>query len=176
MEYITDFFNNLEEPIVTHEKVGEEWIMDSRRHLLFKSLMGRGVNVACVDEEGFESHFYLATNLTDLLARALPQRSKYSGQDSFVTITQSARLKHSLPVLVETVTAKVSPMSRWGRPSRIHVATNNVKISSSDMDMESLKKSMMGVTSFNIWRDGDEELAQEEVTAINMMLVMLQQG
>ena len=55
------------------------------------------------------------------------------------------------------------------KPSRIHLATNHVKISS-DMDMESLKKSMMGVTSFTIWRDGDEEPTQEEV-----MLEMLLQ-
>ena len=44
------------------------------------------------------------------------------------------------------------------------------------MDIESLKKSMMGVTSFTIWRDGEEEVTQEEVAAINMMLEMLHQG
>ena len=35
---------------------------------------------------------------------------------------------------------------------------------------------MRGVTSFNIcWRDGDEELTEEEVAAINMILRILEQ-
>ena len=178
MEFIVGggHFPNLEELIVTHQ----ERIMESRLHVLYKSLMGRGVNVACVDDFGFESHFYLATDLS-LLTRALPQddtwwdpqqRFGHKRLEIFVIINLSPRLEHSLPVLLEMVTSKVSQMST---PSRIHLATNHVKISS-NMDMESLKKSMMGVTSFTIWRDSEEEPTQEEVTAINMMLEMLQQG
>ena len=175
MEFIVGggHFPNLEELIVTHQ----ERIMESRLHVLYKSLMGRGVNVACGDDDGYESHFYLATDLS-LLTRALRQPSygpyglDISDWDIFVIINLSPRLEHSLPLLVEMVTSKVSQMSM---PLRIHLATNHVKISS-NMDMESLKKSMMGVTSFTIWRDSEEEPTQEEVTAINMMLEMLQQG
>ena len=54
---------------MTHLQVHDR-IMESRLHQLYKSLMGRGVNVACGDDEGFESHFYLATDLS-LLTRAL---------------------------------------------------------------------------------------------------------
>ena len=113
MEFIMEFFNNLSEVIVTHKRVGETMIMDSRRHLLFKSLMGRGVNVACGDEEGFESHFYLATDLS-LLTRAIPWYGY--GEKSYVFITRSARLEHSLPLLVEMVTSKVSPMAGVSMP------------------------------------------------------------
>ena len=191
MEFIVggEHFPNLEELIVTHQQCehmawtgtgrpcSDRSTMQSRLHVLYKSLMGRGVNVACGDDDGYESHFYLATDLS-LLTRALRQPSygpyglDISDWDIFVIINLSPRLEHSLPLLVEMVTSKVSQMSK---PSRIHLATNHVKISS-NMDMESLKKSMMGVTSFTIWRHGDEELTQEEVTAINIMLEMLQQG
>ena len=164
IEFITHGFPRLEELIVTYQET-DRWIMDSRLHNLCISLLGRGVNVVARDEDEVQNHFYLATDLS-LLTRA--PRLPYGGRGCYVYVYTSDRLQHNLPLLLEMVMANVA------QPHRIHFATNNVKMSS-EMDMESLKKSMMGLTSFNIWRDGDEELTQEEVTAINMVLTMLQQ-
>ena len=169
IEFITHGFPRLEELIVTYQTFGD-WIMDSRLHNLCISLLGRGVNVVARDEDEVQNHFYLATDLS-LLTRALSlpfSYPQYGQKDCYVYVYTSERLQHNLPLLLEMVMANVA------QPHRIHFATNNVKMSS-EMDMESLKKSMMGLTSFNIWRDGDEELTQEEVTAINMVLEMLQQ-
>ena len=179
IEFITHGFPRLEELIVTYQTFGD-WIMDSRLHNLCILLLGRGVNVVARDENESEYHFYLATDLS-LLTRALSlpfSYPQYGQKDCYVYVYTSERLQHNLPLLVEMVMPNVDQLdplrARGALPPRIHFATNNVKMSS-EMDVELLKKSMMGLTSFNIWRDGDQELTQEEVTAINMVLTMLQQ-
>ena len=194
-DYISSCFPNLEELIVTYT-CDRMHIMDSTTHHLFKALMGRGVNVAArgLYEDASWYHFYLATDLS-LLTKAI--RSPWPAwavphgglepfplaswsQDIYVYIHSSSHgLEHNLPLVEMAMTSKASQLLEETprRPPRLHLATNHVKISS-EMNVESLKKSMRGVTSFNIWRDGDEsdeEVTQEEVAAINMVLKMLQQ-
>ena len=138
--------------------------MDPGLHIVYKSLLGRGVNVVASERNHHEHHLYLATTDLSLLKKTLnpPFEPRW-----YVHITQSPGLDHCLPLLLEVVVeqSQVSPFptlpsfQAW-KPPRCHVATNHVKISS-DKDMEQFKKALLGVTSFNIWRDGDEELTEE---------------
>ena len=139
--------------------------MDPRLHIFFKSLLGRGVNVVATEKNHHEHHLYLATTDLSLLKKTLnPALSTVGRAGWYVHITLSPGLDHCLPLLLEVVVeqSQVSPcpsFKAW-KPPRCHVATNHVKISS-DKDMEQFKKALLGVTSFNIWRDGDEELTEE---------------
>ena len=160
----------LEELIVTYEDWNDEdFFMDSRLHILYKSLLCRGVNVVARADGCSEKHLYIATGSgLSLLKKALCPPF-YWKPDWY--ITQSPGLDLSLPLLIEMVLSQVPSLQ--AQPH--HVATNHVKISS-DMDMERLKQAMMGgVTSFNIWRDDDEELSEEEKRPINMLLDILEQ-
>ena len=78
MEFIANFFPNLEELIVTHHSESC-CIMDARLHILYKSLLGRGVNVVATGEDCREHHLYLATPDESLLKKPLdpPYWSSY---------------------------------------------------------------------------------------------------
>ena len=171
MEFIASQFQFLQELIVTHQDFqdleDQDFFMDSRLHILYKSLLCRGVNVVARADGCSEKHLYIATGSgLSLLKKALCPPFYWKPH---WYITQSPGLDLSLPLLIEMC----SPKSQVFKPH--HVATNHVKISS-DMDMERLKQAMMGgVTSFNIWRDSDEELSEEEKRPINMLLDILEQ-
>ena len=178
MEFIASQFQ-LKELIVTHQDWNDEdFFMDSRLHILYKSLLCHGVNTVARADGCSEKHLYIATgSALSLLTKAL-HPPFYWKPDCYVYITQSPGLDLSLPLMVEMVLAKVfkpHPITKRVTDARCHVATNHVKISS-DKDMEQLKQALMGgVTSFNIWRDGDEELSEEEKRPINMILDILEQ-
>ena len=175
MEFIASQFQFLQELIVTHQDFqnleDQDFFMDSRLHILYKSLLRCGVNVVARADGYCEKYLYIATSSgVSLLTKALPSPFYWSS-DCYVYITQSPGLDVSLPLMVEMVLSQVfkpNPITKRVTDSRCHVATNHVKISS-DMEMKRLKQALMGgVTSFNIWRDGDEELSEEEVAPINM--------
>ena len=170
LEFIANYFPNLEQLVVTFGG-----FMDSRLHLLFKSLLCRGVNaVAGTFRLGY-TNFYLGSDAS-FLSKYL-HGLKYHKQDCYVYITQSPDMEHRLPFLVETILS--GPFSHpweeifWHRqePARIHLATNFAKISP-DLDVERLKVALKGLTSFSIWRDGDEEeeATESEKEAVNMIL------
>ena len=152
-----------------------EALMDSRLHLLFKSLLCRGVHAVAVTFRLGYTNFYLGSDAS-FLSKYL-HGLKYHKQDCYVYITQSPDMEHRLPFLVETILS--GPVSQlWEEifghrqePGRIHLATNFAKITS-DLDVERLKVALKGLTSFSIWRDGDEEeeATESEKEAVNMIL------
>ena len=169
LEFIANYFPNLEQLVVTFGG-----FMDSRLHLLFKSLLCRGVNaVAGTFRLGY-TNFYLGSDAS-FLSKYL-HGLKYHKQDCYVYITQSPDMEHRLPVLVETILSGPGPraLDLLDGPRtlpRIHLATNFAKISP-DLDVERLKVALKGITSFSIWRDGDEEeeATESEKEAVNMIL------
>ena len=152
--------------------------MDERLHGFYKSLLCRGVNVVAeAEEKKCEKHLYIAngSGLSFVTQALCPPSFE---KDYFVFIKHN---QLSLPLLVEEVLSQVSKRvfagDQWPviAPPRCHLATNHVRVSS-DMDLERLKRALMGgVTSFSIWRDGDDELSEEEVAPINMILRILEE-
>ena len=148
--------------------------MDERLHGFYKSLLCRGVNVVAeAEEKRCEKHLYIANGSgLSFVTQAL--RPPSFEEDYYVFIKHN---QLSLPLLVEEVLSQVSKRVFAGdsEPLRCHLATNHVRVSS-DMDLERLKRALMGgVTSFSIWRDGDDELSEEEVAPINMILRILEE-